>query len=116
MTLEVHNSALCAYIDRECRDAEKRRVVAALATSPQLTERIALWRRNDAVLRLALAVEPARGPLQPIAKVETARATPHCARVRKSPSQRLTATAIAAIAGGSGFIALASATLILAAR
>ena len=54
MATEVRNTDLYAYVDRECEDDERRRIVAALAASPHLTDRLSLWRSNDAALRLAL--------------------------------------------------------------
>lgn len=37
-----------------------------LAASPQIAERLAVWRRNDSALKLALAPDPATGRRHPV--------------------------------------------------
>ncbi|MDP2356699.1 MAG: hypothetical protein Q8M31_11650 [Beijerinckiaceae bacterium] len=114
MALEVRNSDLCAYVDQECDDDEKQRIVAALAASPQLTDRLSLWRRNDAALRLALAGLENSAPLQ-IAEMEATGTRWRAGRPGTAPSG-LKVAALAALAGGSGFAALAFVTFVLTAR
>ncbi len=115
MTAEVRNTDLCAYVDRECEDDERRRIVAALAASPQLTDRLSLWRRNDAALRLALTCLEDSAPLQMTA-VEATGSRRSTGRPGLAIPSGLRVAAIAIIAGGSGFAALAFATLVLTTR
>lgn len=118
MTFDIRNLDLCSYTDGECADADRRRIAAALAASPQLTERLDLWRRNDASLRLALAVleipaascnDPVETPTGPPINTETTLPRPLA-------STPLTTAALATMTGASGFVALALATLLYAGR
>ncbi len=115
MAAEVRNTDLCAYVDRECEDDERRRIIAAIAASPHLTDRLSLWRRNDAALRLALTCLEDSAPLQ-MAAVEASRPRRSKSRPGLATPSGLSVAAVAVIAGGSGFAAVAFATLFLTSR
>ena len=124
----VRNADLCALMDGECGPGARARIEAELAQSPQCADRLALWRRNDAALRLAVAGAPGAGPFrapavapaldrsfamrpdpsEPLADVHSGRS----AHDRMTRSVR--AAAVAAFAGGAGAGAIALAILLLA--
>lgn len=122
MTSEtVSNRDLCALMDGECGPAAGARIEAALALSPQCAERLALWRRNDAALRFAVAGGGGGGAQRANAApvIEGMPALPERAdaesRVELARLRRKSrAATVAAVAGGAGAGALALAILLLA--
>ncbi len=124
----VRNADLCALMDGECGPGARERIEAELALSPQCADRLALWRRNDAALRLALAGAPGPGAFrapaaapvidgslamrpdasEPLADVHSGRSA-HDRMMRNAR-----AATIAAFAGGAGAGAIALAILLLA--
>jgi anti-sigma factor RsiW len=58
----VANSELCLLVDGDLSGnlpvGRRKRLEARVAAAPQAAARLALWRRNDAVLRLAALDEP----------------------------------------------------------
>lgn len=68
MAETIRNADLCALLDGECDAGARIRLEAGLARSPQCAARLALWRRNDAALRLAVfGARPASPMREPLA-------------------------------------------------
>lgn len=113
----MRNVELCEYLDRECPADKRRRIDAELAASAQLAERIALWRRNDSALRLALAPEPPTGRRHPVQEL-LRRAAEHDAPAIRSvktapPPSAYGGLAMIAFGGGCFSAILALSVLML---
>ena len=113
----MRNAELCEYLDRERPTDTRRQIEAALAASPQLAERLAVWRSNDSALRLALAPDPATGRRHPVEELLRRAAEQDAPAIRDvkaaSLQSRLRGMAVIAFCGGCFSAILALSVLML---
>ena len=113
MVEPIRNTDLCALLDGECDSGARVRLEAALARSPQSAERLALWGRNDAALRLAVLGGRHAGPaLDAPCLPRGYKAPPEAPRTTDAPPANVARALLAGFAGGAACGAAALAMIL----
>jgi anti-sigma factor RsiW len=113
MVEPIRNTDLCALLDGECDAGARARLEAELARSPQCAERLALWGRNDAALRLAVLGGRHAGPtLDAPCLPRGSQAPPEPSLTTDAPPRNVAGALLAGFAGGAACGAAALAMIL----